>query len=67
MEEPHEASSSNAMSESRSNIEPVTQRRISRTIDSKSNTVAVDNQIPGKRSVPPPENGHPHRTEMMGK
>jgi hypothetical protein len=59
MEEPHEASSSNAMSESRSNIEPVEQRRISRTIDSKSNTVPVDNQIPGKRSVPPPENGHP--------
>ena len=56
--EPHEASSSNAMSESRSNIEPVAQRRISRTIDSKSNTVPVDNQIPGKRSVPPPENGH---------
>ena len=47
------------MSESRSNIEPVAQRRISRTIYSKSNTVPVDNQIPGKRSVPPPENGHP--------
>jgi hypothetical protein len=47
------------MSESKSNIEPVAQRRISRTIYSKSNTVAVDNQIPGKRSEPPPESGHP--------